>query len=154
MTRTIRVLAAILLGALLTLPSAALAYTQSTVLSSGVFNEHGRRCAWYRYTESAVTTSSNAIVPIDFTASVLVVLHQDRTSGTATTLHTVIGTEDAFTVGTLAHKITATATADPINEAGEGPMNTPQKTIYVRPAPDAGADNAVTTELLICAGAP
>lgn len=138
---------------LLGLPLDAFAYTQGTVYYSPIFTEGGRRCQWYWYTETAVTTTSDALVPIFIDDGAIVVFHQDRTAGDAATLLPLVGLEAGFTAGTIPHIATATAAADPIYEADdEVPFYAPLKRLYIRPAPNTGTNNAVSTMLKICAG--
>lgn len=114
----------------------------------------GRRCVVIAYTETEVAGASEAVVNLDFRQGVIVSVKQTKTAGTATTLNPKIGRAAAFTVSTQDHIATATATASHIHEQGETHFYSATSKLYVRASPDAGTDNSVSTELIVCEGAP
>jgi hypothetical protein len=140
--------------ALIALPTDALAaYTQGTVTYVRQ-KVDGQPCQIVTYTETEVGANSEATINVDYRYGVIVSIKQDLTAGTGATLNTKIGRAATFTVSTQDHVLSATATADPISEQGESHFYASGSKLYVRASPNAGSDNSVATEIIICAGAP
>lgn len=127
------------------------AYTQSTVTYKDKTVD-GKACTSIAFTETENAAASTAVVNVEWTHGTIRSIHQDKTAGTAATLHTVIGRTSTWVVDDLDHVLTATATADPIYEQGRTHFYTPTSKLYIRTGVNAGADNAVSTEILVCAG--
>lgn len=127
------------------------AYDQSDVVARRETHD-GKTCTSYSYTETENAAASTASITLDYTHGTIRSIHQDKTAGTAATLHTVIGRTVSWVVDDANHIVTATATADPIYEQGATHFYAPAKTLYIRSGVNAGADNAISTEILVCAG--
>ena len=130
---------------------AAAAYTQSAVTYTSATVD-GKKCTLVAYTETENAAASTATVDVGMTHGTIRGLHADKTSGTAATLHPVIGRTSGWVVDDMNHVLTATATADPVYEQGKTHFYTPTSKLYVRSGVNAGSDNSISTELLVCAG--
>lgn len=128
------------------------AYTQSSVTPVQT-TLAGRPCAVLSYTETEVGAASEAVVNVPWLVGTIHSVRQDKTAGSGATLNTKIGRTASFTAGTADWILTATATADPIAEQGAAYYYSATGRLYVRASPNAGSDNSVTTELIVCAGA-
>lgn len=129
------------------------AYAQSAVVYTSLVVD-GKKCTVAAYTETENAAASTAVISIDFTHGTVRSIHQDRTAGAAATLNPSIGRLSTWTVGDMNHVLTATSTADPIYEQGATHFYASLGKLYVRSGVNAGSDNSISTEIIICAGAP
>ena len=150
----------VLLALLFGLPLDALAaYAQTTPVRYD-FSVGGRRCSVFVYGETDVSSSTDAVITLpawqtgNAQLASIVAYKATKGAGDAATLHTVFGYTAAFSTSTQAHIATATATAAHIHEQGETVFWAPQGRLYIRPVPNAGTNNVVSTEITICEGRP
>ena len=128
---------------------AAYAQATPTYVSKTV---DGKACTVITYTETDNAAASTAVVNVDWTHGTIRSIHADKTSGAAATLHTVIGATSTWVVDDMNHVATAVATADPIYEQGVTHYYAPLSKLYIRSGVNAGTDNEISTQLLVCAG--
>lgn len=133
-----------------TLVSAAIA--QVTV--SPVAQVSGRTHYLVTVAETGARDTSEVTVSGVPYCGTIVSLRAKLTAGTGTTIHTRAGTAASFVADSYDEIIEATATAAQYVETGSAPYCTSTGTLYLRSAPNnAATDHAITTEIVIVAGA-
>lgn len=132
---------------------AAAAYTITGV--TGPVTSIGGREQWVvTVTETGVRDTSEVTILGVPVCGTIVSVRAKLTAGTGTTVHTRVGTAAAFVADSYDERLEATATAAQYVEVGSAPYCSSARTLYLRSAPNSVVtDHAITTELIIVAGA-
>ena len=103
----------------------------------------------YTYTETEVAAASEATVEGVPKFGRIMRVKATLTSGTGTTIAPEMGNAATWTDSTQAEVLSGPTAAAHIDETQVVRYYSSSGTLYVRATPDAGTDNAVSTEILI-----
>lgn len=137
---------------ILALLTAAAAYAQA--VASPIAQVGGRNQYLVSYSETSSRDTTEITITGVPICGTIVAYRASLTAGTGTTIHPRLGTSAGFSADSINEILEATQTAATINEVGSAPYCTASGTLYMRNAPNnAATDHAITTRILIVAGA-
>lgn len=129
-----------------------MAFAQGALTKVVTIAPNRQNAVLVQWSSTGVTTSSEEAV-IDVPENAIIVrFTATLTGGTGTTINPVIGRASGFTADTQDQVLAAPGAAAHIDVTGPFYYYSEKGTLYVKTAPDAGTDNAVSYELLIIPG--